>query len=219
MALTDIEKFINDIPQSSIDYYTSYWESITPVTDTDYYNRWLFAFLSVHTSWRSNVRSYKQITSECEIPDKLKLRDLIIYSKIGLVEMRTKGVWQFKENFYQNPQQWRKQSNETWDQFRDRTMNMCHGIGYAKTAFAIELCYPNECEVTCLDTHMLKLYGYSKTSAPTSNKYKSLEKHWIDTCRHKKIPAFMARNAYWDMVQQRQNTRYWSYVFEPRRIK
>ena len=209
-----ISKYIEEISQTTIDEYTKYWNTIKPLTDDEYYNRWIFAFLSVHTSWKSNVKSYKRIANDTSIDSKLKLRDVISYTGVGLIEMRTRGMWQFKEDFYKDPQSWRKKEDEDWVTFRERTMNMCHGIGYAKTAFAIELCYPNECEITCLDTHMLQLYSAKNGSTPSPNKYKMLEKHWVDTCKSRNIPPFMARNVYWDKVQNQKDTRYWSYVFE-----
>ena len=93
-------------------------------------------------------------------------------------------------------------------------MKRAYGLGYAKTAFAIELCYPTECEVACLDTHMLQLYGHKVKGTPSPSKYRMLEQHWVDKCKSRKIPPFMARNVYWDSVQRQKDTRYWSYVFE-----
>jgi len=41
-----------------------------------------------------------------------------------------------------------------------------------------------------------------------------MEKHWVETCKARNIPQFMARNIYWDKVQEQPNSRYWSSVFE-----
>ena len=208
-----IDKYIAEIPQDAIDEYSKYWETIKPITDEEYFKRWLFAFLSVHTAWSSNVRGYINVTKD-PLQSKLQLRDIISYSGVGLIEMRTNGMWQFKEDFFKDPKVWKKQEGETWVQFRDRTMNMSFGIGYAKTAFAIELCYPTECEVTCLDIHMLRFYNDKTKGHQSPEEYKKLEQHWITACKNRKIPAFMARNIYWDGIQHQANSKYWSWIFE-----
>jgi len=42
-----------------------------------------------------------------------------------------------------------------------------------------------------------------------------MEKHWVDCCKERDVPSFLARNVYWDQVQNNApDTRYWSYVFE-----
>jgi len=215
MAKAEITEYINSIPDTTVTEYSDYWKTITPTTDQEYFKRWQFAFLSVHTSWKSNVKAYEHIDKNETPTEKQQLQQMIVYSRVGLTKMRTDGMWKFQTDFWADPQKWRKQTTETWDAFRDRTMNMCHGLGYAKSAFAIELCYPNECDITCLDTHALQLYEYdSKRGTPGATKYKEMEQHWVQACRAKNIPPFMARNVYWDKVQEQANSRYWSYVFE-----
>jgi hypothetical protein len=44
-----------------------------------------------------------------------------------------------------------------------------------------------------------------------------MEQHWVAACKARKIPAFRARNVYWDNLQNNQpDSRYWSFVFEPK---
>lgn len=208
-----VADYIEDLDTKKIADYQAYWQAITPQTDEEHYKRWLFAFLSVHCGWKANVKGYLNVTRET-FKSKAELTEIIASSGVGLTTMRSKGMWEFTQTFYANPGFWRKKPTETWDMFRHRTMNQVHGLGYAKTAFAIELCYPNECEVTCLDTHMLQLYGQKSSPVPSPSRYKTLEQHWVVQCKLKNIPAFMARNVYWDKVQSQNDTRYWSYVFE-----
>ena len=216
MALAEIQDYINSISDTTVTDYANYWKTITPATDQQYYNRWRFAFLSVHCSWKSNVRAYSHLEKSDNPTDKQQLQQQIVYTRVGLIKMRTNGLWKFQQDYWADPRKFRKKADENWDEFRDRTMNMCHGLGYAKSAFAIELCYPNECEVTCLDTHALQLYEYDtkKLGTPGPAKYKEMEKHWVETCKARNIPQFMARNIYWDKVQEQPNSRYWSSVFE-----
>ena len=212
-----IEKFITDIPTADITRYSEYWQAIKPVTDEEYFNRWVFAFFSVHTGWRANVRAYVNFTETKEpLTEKDQLMQLIKVSGVGLYNTRTTGIWKFKEEFWKDPKSWYKQETESWPEFRDRLMDRCHGLGYAKTSFALELCYPVECGVTCLDTHMLQMYGAKGNSAPSPSRYKELEKHWISTCNKEKKPAFMVRNIYWDNVQKQADCDYWAHVFKPR---
>ena len=53
-----IDKLFNSFNAEEVERYKSYWESIKPKNDTELFQRWLFAFMSVHTSWESNVRGY-----------------------------------------------------------------------------------------------------------------------------------------------------------------
>jgi hypothetical protein len=209
-----IEEFINSISPDDIARYRKYWETITPKTPEAYYKRWLFAFLSVHTSWRANVRAYVNIDKEQKLTERERLMQLIVTSRVGLIKMRTEGMWRFRNDFWKDPAEYYQKPNESWSDFRDRVMNKCHGLGNAKSSFALELCYPNTCEVTCLDTHMLQLYGAKPSPVPSPKKYKELEKHWVSKCLARNYPPFMVRNIYWDKVQEQENTRYWSYVFE-----
>lgn len=212
--LKTIEQYIQALSQEDINRYSAYWSTITPKTHDDYFKRWLFAFLSVHTSWRANVKAYVKIDREDGMSEKDKLMKLIVASRAGLHTRRTEGMWKFKNDFWANPEDWYRKDGENWAEFRKRLMDRCLGLGYAKTAFAIELCYPLDSEVACLDTHMLQLYGATSTPAPSASRYKELEKHWVDTCKKRGCPPPIARNIYWDNVQEEKDTRYWSYVFE-----
>ena len=213
-AEAKIEQFIKSIPLDKVEQYSQYWKTITPTTHEDYYKRWQFAFLSVHTTWKTNVKAYVQLTTDKPPTTKEILLQQIKVSGTGLNKMRTEGLWKFKNDFWSDPSEWYRKKDEAWVDCRERLMERCHGLGYAKTSFALELCYPVECGVTCLDTHMLQLYGVKSSPVPSPNKYKELEKHWMSVCQEHKIPAFMVRNVYWDKVQEQQDTRYWSYVFE-----
>lgn len=213
MLQKEIEKFISEIDKQTIDKYKTYWETITPKSQKDYYNRWIFAYLSVHTTWRKNVESYNLLSTNKWTEDKIQLSDLIVKSGVGLHNMRTKGIWQFTNDFWSNPDFWYKQENETWINFRDRLMNKAYGLGLAKTAFALELSYPKDCGVVCVDTHIIQLYG-ANAQKLTERKYKLIEAHWLRCCKKYAIPSPIARHIYWDKKQDQQDTTYWSYVFE-----
>lgn len=218
MPQAEIETYISSLQPEDISRYSTYWKTITPKSHNETFARWVFSFLSVHTSWQANLRAYKVLDKEDhKYSEKDQLMSMIVSSRVGLNKMRTEGIWKFKQDFWSDPTVWYKQEDETWDAYRFRTMNKCHGLGYAKSSFAIELCYPTTCQLTCLDTHMLQLYGVKSSPAPSPSKYKELEKHWVDKCMEKEFPPFMVRNVYWDKVQEQKDTKYWSHVFEDKK--
>ena len=76
---------------------------------------------------------------------------------------------------------------------------------------------PNDCRVFCGDTHMLELYGMKTLNYQTKNGfdlYKKMERHWSISCGKLKVPPYIARCLYWDNIQQKEDSRYWSWVFE-----
>lgn len=138
-------------------------------------------------------------------------------SGVGIHQRRTRGIWDFSIKFWENPEVWKKQKDEDWVTFRDRLAVQCIGLGPAKTAFALEMCYPQECGVVCLDTHMLQLYGFDAKTLVGWNKgprYKQVEQNWLGHCRENEVPSFVARNIFWDDKQNQKDSRYWSHVLE-----
>jgi len=216
MTLTEINNYIQSIPQSEIDTQIAYWKTISPTTDEEYYRRFVFALLSVHVGWRANIKSYIRVTSEPEIKNQAHLKDIIKVSGVGLIENRTKGIWDLKEKFFANPAEYKKMDEESWIMFRDRLMKQIYGLGLAKTAFALELCYPNEALVTCVDVHQLRMYECDTKKSPSTTVYRKIEDHWVDSCKARNIPPFIARNIYWNSVQEQKDCCYWTYVFEPK---
>lgn len=212
---------IQQLNNEKIINYTDYWNSVKPKNDTEYHHRWVFSFLSVHTSWTSNVHAYNVLMNEYDNwhEDYDKLKEVIIKSRVGIYNNRTKGIWGFHQSFWENPKEWTKASNETWFDCRDRLMEKCFNLGKAKVAFALELCDPLACEVTCLDTHMLQLYGYTTqkemAKANKGKTYDTIEQNWVEQCKSRNVPSYIARCLFWDAKQGRENSRYWSKCLEP----
>lgn len=206
-----VSDFFSSIEQETVDRYISYWKTIIPTNDQQYFNCWLFAFLSVHTTWQRNVSSYKLLTS-VDLKSKEELELLIKGAGVGLHTVRSKGIWKFYNDFWSDPKWWYKQEKESWVEFRERAMDRLFGIAEAKTSFAVELAHPENCRVVCLDTHMLQLYGCA--SHISYEKYKRCEKHWLAQCDDHGIPSPIARHIYWDRIQKQPDTKYWSHVFE-----
>jgi hypothetical protein len=208
-----VENFFVNLNYSKVSDYKGYWESITPTNDGEMFQRWLFAFMSVHTSWKSNIAGYVAIKDWWKwINQWENLLDLIQKSRVGMHNNRLKFISEFAHAFWENPSKYKKSQHESWSDFRNRLEDGTLGLGMAKTSFAIEMCYPNEAKLTCLDTHMFQAYGLDQTK--DSRKYEAVEQHWVDMSTMWNISPYIARCMYWDNKQGYLDSRYWSYVLE-----
>jgi hypothetical protein len=203
--------FLRNTCKEKLEAYGKYWNTLRPTNDRGYYDIWTFAFMSIHTTWKANVKGFlavKDLPVDCKFND---LYDAIVASGVGLHHIRSKGLWEFRNKFWNDPKKWYSDGDMVG--LRNMAAKTLFGIGYAKTSFAFEMAYPSECEVVCLDTHILKLYGFTKGS-PGLQDYAIMEGHWLNSCKRYDIPSALARHIYWDRLQNQNDTRYWSYVFE-----
>ena len=70
--------------------------------------------MSVHTTWESNVRGYEVAMSDLSWTiSKDKLKQMIVKAKVGLYERRERGLWELATKFREDPNQFKKQDNET----------------------------------------------------------------------------------------------------------
>lgn len=196
--------------------------SIIPLSTADEFRRWVFAFASVHTTWQSNIRLYRELEDLSWLGSEDRLRLRVEAAKAGLVNSRTRYITAFASDFWTSPGDFRKRETETWSGFRDRMCARITGLGVAKSGFALELLNPLEAEVLCADTHILQLYGRSPQSirekSLRSRLVKGIEKHWLRLCREHGIPPALARWLYWDMRQKKPDPRYWTRVLEPPKL-
>ena len=210
---TEVEKFFRELDYSKVPVYRDYWEDISPENDSQLFQRWLFSFMSVHTSWKANVTGYNAIKDWWGWLNRWEeLHKAIDDSRVGMQNNRLKYLKEFAHKFWKNPSEYRKGKNESWMDLRDRLKKTTLGLGPAKTSFALEMCYPTEAKVVCLDTHMFQAYGLDQVE--DSKKYKDIETHWVDMCNMWNVPPYIARCLYWDTKQNKTTSRYWSYVFE-----
>ena len=207
--------------------YTAYFATIKPKTDEEIFKRGIFSHCSVHTSWKYNVRMYAMLKDLDWLGSRRWLRNLIEESQAGLVNNRTRYIWEFAANFWKNPDAYRRQENELWTAYRDRLQGLTLGLGHAKTSFFIELVHFEASGVSCFDTHMLQLYGLKGNQSPGLKTMNNMESHWLCECARLGLPPCNARWALWDIKQGRPgNSRYWSYILEeanaipvPRQLK
>lgn len=209
----NIEKFFSELDYSKVPEYNTYWKGITPSNDSQLFQRWLFAFMSVHTSWKANIIGYEAIKDWWLWMNKWEdLYKLIDDSRVGMQNNRVKYISEFSHSFWKDPSSYKKDETESWGSYRDRLKNKTLGLGPAKTSFAVEMCYPVEAKLTCLDTHMFQAYGLDQTK--DLRQYSCIEQHWVDMCSMWNVPAYIARCLYWDTKQGHKDSRYWSHVFE-----
>ena len=206
--------------QTKISSYEEYWKSISPINSNEIFRRWLFAYTSIHSTWQSNVRSYNHIKNfEQWKNDKSKLAELLFLSKSGLQNQRTENIWDFKNKFFDNPDSFIKSSSESWVDLRNRLAQNLKGIGLAKVSFALELCYPNNVEIVCLDVHMLRALrmneqGYRADSKKEIAEYMTGENVWLEKSKRIETSPYITRCLYWDILQGHKNSRYWSSCLE-----
>jgi thermostable 8-oxoguanine DNA glycosylase len=218
LDLSKAEKFFKDMPTDRVVSYKDYWESVRPQNVDDIFRRYLFSYCSVHTTWKGNCSGYNAIKNFNDwIDDKEILRQKLQTSGVGLHNNRTKYIWDFKEQFWANPKDFYFTNKKYHVKKRDQIVNRIMGLGMAKVSFALEMIHPNEARTLCLDVHMLRLYGmehltYSSQEGIT--KYKKAERHWSVSCGKNKVPSYIARSLYWDGVQGKEDSRYWSYTLE-----
>lgn len=201
-----VQKFFDELHPDTAKLYGNYWDSITPQENTAYFRRWLFAYLSVHTTWKSNVLGYLELRNcHCWL-GKADLEQALQKSRTGRYRTLPKFLLNFHNLFWEDPERFKPGSS------RPYVRKQLDGLGLAKTAFALEMLQPRQEQVVCMDTHMLRLFGLN-TDSKERNIMKA-EEAWIEMSLDKGIPPFITRNIFWDKKQNKPSCRFWSFVFE-----
>lgn len=219
MNTSKADEFFKNFPFEKVEEYRSYWDGVRPQNNDDIFRRYLFAYCSVHTTWQGNVKGYNAIKDFSEwVDDKETLREKLHKSGVGLHNNRTNYIWDFKDKFWANPKDFFLTTKKYHVKKRDSILNKMLGLGLAKISFALEMIHPNEARVLCGDVHMLRLYDseklkYNKSRSGT-DEYKNIERHWSINCGKIKVPSYIARSIYWDKLQNKDDSRYWSFVLE-----
>ena len=209
-----VDSLFNSFEEDEVNAYKKYWGSIAPKNDTEIFQRWLFAFMSVHTTWERNVIGYEAIKDwTVWFNDDAKLMEIIKGAKVGLHNNRVRFISEFAHKFWDDPEWYKPPTfKPNWQLFRDRLVKNILGLGIAKVSFALEMIYPNKAEVCCMDTHLFQAYGLDQRKDAT--RYKEIENYWLDMCRMWNVPSAIARAILWDRKQDKTDSRYWSYVLE-----
>lgn len=195
--------------------YVEYWEQLTARTPAQLFRRFLFAYTSVHTTWEGNVKGYAAIHDfDAWRGSHRGLRTRLLKSGCGLHNNRAAWIDEFSESFWTDPSRFEREVREPWFAYRDRLVGRIKGLGPAKVSFALELAFPLEAQVLCLDVHMLRLYGVRDQSKVTKRDYALYEADWVGRSHAVGLPPYIVKQIHWDRVQGRPDSRYWSHVLE-----
>ena len=205
---------LESIDRTKLQDYHVYFNTIKPLDETEVFRRGLFAFASVHTTWRKNVDMYALLWDLGWMNSREDLQRRIEESRAGLTNNRTKYIWTFSKHYWENPKFYLKQSDETWPEYRDRVEKSTLGLGHAKTSFFLEMIYLQDAKVVCGDTHQLQLYGLKGNASPGRKTMDYVERHWLEECARLDLPPVTSRWYLWDRKQNKRDSRYWSYVLE-----
>ncbi len=197
---------------TTFDYAQYFREVIQPKDLMGVYNRFIFAFTSVHTTWQNNIAGY-QLLKDRYHTDPLILRPLIIQSGMGLHNNRTKYITKFTREFQENPKWYLKTTDESWQEYATRLEKNILGLGYAKIRFSIEMLYPNDAEIVCTDTHVIQSAGF-KPDKMTKSKHKQVEQIFLERAKEAGMGPVHYRWMTWDKIQKQPDSRFWSFVFE-----
>ena len=210
---TDVEKFFASITEDEIIDHCVVWENLKPTNDVDVFQRWLFAFCSVHTSYESNMRGYLAIKDFTEWFN----RDEVLFNKlegsgVGLYNNRTKFISEFARKYWQNPNLFKFKKNQKWSEFRDGLVKEILGLGLAKVSFALEMIYTFDTKVMCADTHLFQAYGLDQSKH--LSEYQKIENHWVDFSSMYNVPSAIARAIYWNRKKGEKDCYYWARVLD-----
>lgn len=209
--LTKVERFFQSIKKSKQDSYSEYWKSIQPETANDHFLRYVFAFMSVHTTYEANVNAYNKLKDCLWIGDEAELEKRLIESRVGLHNNRKRFLTKFTNEFWTCPAKFIPTATNTKVK-RDELYPTILGLGIAKTSFAMEMMLPIQNEAVCMDTHLFQIYGLDQTKH--AKLYKTIEDHWNQMSKIFSCPNYIARCLFWDTNQNKTDSRYWSYCLE-----
>jgi thermostable 8-oxoguanine DNA glycosylase len=211
-----IEDLLDAVDPGETDKYSEYFRDISPKTHDEFFRRFLFAISSVNTPWERNVRMYQLLAPLDWLGDRDEVERRIRESRAGMHTQRSASITQLGDDFFANPEKYYKQE-ETWEEYRQRLVDLIPGLGYTKVSFTIEMCWAGTSQVVCLDRHFLKMYKAARHKTGftiTPNQYRGYEKHWVKNCCKRNLPPAATRLLLWDNLQGEKDSRYWSYVLE-----
>lgn len=209
--LTKVENFFKRIDSCKEKDYKDYWASIQPKNANECFLRWVFAFLSVHTTWEANLHAFNNLKDCLWIGNEEELSKRLKDSRVGLHNNRTKFLSKFSTEFWSNPSSFIPSANDT-KEVRDNLYKKVLGLGIAKTSFAIEMIKPIDAQVVCMDTHLFKFYGLDQTRH--ARLYRVIEDHWNKMCKIFGYAPYIVRCLFWDENQGKSDSRYWSICLE-----
>ena len=60
----ELDRFFDRLTLKIVKTETDYWDNLKVDSHAECFKRWVFAIMSVHTTWESNVRGYEYATRD-----------------------------------------------------------------------------------------------------------------------------------------------------------
>lgn len=213
------EEAVRSVPRARLSAYHRYWSELVPTTPQEAYYRWAYAVASVNSNVVVHLQTYRFVLRLGLAPGwtagwtEESLTRAFADSRVGgMFANRSRAFLALDKRFLENPRAFAPGAPDPDD--RDLLMAALHGLGPAKTAFALELVDPHGCTAVCMDRHVLRLYGLDPAKVRPAD-YARAEAHWAEFCRSRGLAPAVARFAVWDALFGRSDCRWWSFVFEP----
>lgn len=221
-----VSTIVASITDEEIEKYTKYWKLLKPITHQQISNCFIFAFLSIRTTWRKNVHGFELwgndkiiniVKAVHNTPDEdptkeAKVRTLnamVAALQTGLQGQKLSSVQSFLELTKDDFNAVLKKEDESWDTYRNRISDAIRYLGITKSSFAIELLYPDEAGVVCIDTRMVNMFGY-KGMHLGPKKYREIEKEWVAYSETRGVAPAIARHIVWSRESPSGNCTDWS---------
>ena len=176
----------------------------------------MFAYTTVNLSWQSSVRLYIELNKLQWPATEAQIRTAFIAAKSGFYDVRPRYIADFAAKYFKGVDflRFQHRPSQNWIEFRNRLDKDILGLGVIKISFTMELAYPQETEIVCLDRHMLgRIFHTDPTRTVNGDQYIHYEKLWVQTCREYGVAPGIARLAYWDKMQGKDSPDYWAHVF------
>jgi hypothetical protein len=131
----------------------------------------------------------------------------------GMHKSKSAGIHNLQELWNKSPELFdlsELSSRSEWRKQRNKLTKKLDYLGLAKTSFALEMLEPIKCQVICIDRHMFRAFGWADPDKAASQKqYEYYEDYWLNLCDHYQVEPAIARNLYWDIIQQQPSSMYW----------
>lgn len=230
-----VNEIISTITDTEIEQYNKYWEVLKPKDEVQFHNCFVFSFLSIRTTWQKNVHGFELwgnnkildiVQAVMDTPDddpakpaKIEVMEAAADAlQTGLQVKKILSVKSYLKNCYRTDlidgvpvkaYDFKKKEDESWDKYRSRITKAIDHLGITKASFAIELMYPFESELICLDSRMLKMMKLEKMKLGKRD-YKNIEKLWKDECTRKGVSPAIARHIVWSRDNPGGNCTTWA---------
>lgn len=163
------------------------------------YERYLFALLSRHCALRRTVRAFELLRGRFQTEaDALAavLRD----ERIGYYNTWAPQIAAFTRAYCAAPEQYLPATGESFADAQDRIVAATHGLGPAKTAFALALVLPFDATVCCVDVHIARLLAPLMECSETAvtRRYREADTLLGEVAARAGVPLAIAHWILWD---------------------